>query len=303
MSVDRRVDSRVRSFVARRAAYSLAAGAAAGIAQQADAVVVYSGIEDIAVAPRYSQPLGLDGNGLSDIYLKNYVNQYQLQGNFQGAFLRFAPGRFVGKKIGDLGYVRALGAGFLVDSASVHPDVFTASMAFGSHHPNAEFNDAQNAYIGFSFAYFPSSPPPPPNERELHYGWIRVSINNAAGTFIIHDWAYESQANVGILTDDKGDAGDFNDDGVVDAADYTVWRDNFGTNHILAGHGDENGDSFNVVDYDDYTIWKANFGHVSESPSNGAGAGAPVVPEPCTLGLLAAGALGVATLRRHRERI
>jgi PEP-CTERM motif len=127
-----------------------------------------------------------------------------------------------------------------------------------------------------------------------------VSINNALGTFVAHDWAYESEAAVGITTGDKGNAGDFNDDGVVDAADYTVWRDNLGTDHILGGHGDENGDSFNIVDGDDYTIWKANFGHVDTSPSPGAGAAAPVVPEPGTLGLLAAGSFGIAALRRRR---
>jgi hypothetical protein len=301
MSVNRRADLSARATTARRAAYSLAAGAAAGLVQQADAGVVYSGIENFNIDQRNYLPLGLDGNNLSDIYLKNYINPYVgTQGNFQGAFVRFAPGRLVAKNVGNLAYVKALGAGFLVDNTTVHADAFTASMAFGANHPNAEFNNIQNAYIGFSFAYFPSSPPPPPEDREMHYGWIRVSINNAAGTFVAHDWAYESQANVGIRTGDMGDAGDFNDDGVVDAADYTVWRDNLGTTHILAGHGDENGNSRNKVDNDDYTIWKANFGHVKESPSPGGGAVTPTVPEPCALGLLAAGALGVALLRHRR---
>ena len=46
-------------------------------------------------------------------------------------------------------------------------------------------------------------------------------------------------------------AGDFNLDYVVDAADYTVWRDGLGQ-HVHSR-----------VDYD---VWKANFGH-----SNGLG--------------------------------
>ncbi|MBM3886247.1 MAG: PEP-CTERM sorting domain-containing protein, partial [Gemmatimonadetes bacterium] len=25
----------------------------------------------------------------------------------------------------------------------------------------------------------------------LNYGWIRVSVDQAAGTFTVHDWAYE----------------------------------------------------------------------------------------------------------------
>lgn len=301
MSANRRATSRVRSVSARRAAYSLAAGAAAGLVQQVDAAVVYSGIENFNIDRRNELPLSLDGNGLSDIYLKNFVYTGKA-GYFQGALVRFAPGRLVAKRVNDLNYVKALGAGFLVNSASVHPDAFVGTMAQGALAPNAEFNNVQNAYIGFSFAYFPDSPPPPVEERSIRYGWARVSINNAIGSFVVHDWAYESDFNVGIRTGDMGDAGDFNDDGVVDAADYTVWRDNLGTNHILAGHGDENGNSLNVVDQDDYKIWKANFGHVHESPSPGSGAATPAVPEPCTLGLLAAGALGVALLRHRRER-
>lgn len=287
---------------ARRIAYSLAASAAASAASDAQAGVVYSGIEDISIAQRKYQPLGLDGNGVPDLYLKNYVDPYVgTTGNFQGAFLGFAPGRFVAKTAGaqNFGYIRALGAGFLVDTNSVHPDVFTASMAFGSNHPNAEFNNVENAYIGFRFAGFDAVPPPPASERTQLYGWVRVSINNALGTFVIHDWAYESEPGVGIVTGNKGAAGDFNDDGKVDAADYTVWRDNLGSSHILGGHGDENGDSLDVVDMDDYTLWQANFGYVSP-PGSAAIAGA--VPEPGTLGFLAVGSLGLLALRCRQRR-
>jgi hypothetical protein len=57
--------------------------------------------------------------------------------------------------------------------------------------------------------------------------------------------------------------GDFNHDGIVDAADYTVWRDGFG-------------DAFNM---DDYANWKANFG---QSSSGGAAATpqSSAIPEP-----------------------
>ncbi|MEX2168356.1 MAG: hypothetical protein WD851_03525 [Pirellulales bacterium] len=62
--------------------------------------------------------------------------------------------------------------------------------------------------------------------------------------------------------------GDYNQNGVVDAADYTVWRDTLG-------------DTLN------YNLWKANFGAVS--PGIGADAGSfpsSAVPEPATLVLL-----------------
>ena len=55
-----------------------------------------------------------------------------------------------------------------------------------------------------------------------------------------------------------GVQGDYNLDGVVDAADYTVWRDTLGqTGQTLAADGDADGD----VDADDYTVWSNNFGN------------------------------------------
>ncbi|TWT86768.1 Matrixin [Pseudobythopirellula maris] len=78
--------------------------------------------------------------------------------------------------------------------------------------------------------------------------------------------------------------GDYNNNGVVDAADFTVWRDNLGgDNSALQGNGDESGSSLGVVDMADYDAWVANFG----------------VPEPTTLALIAGAA--IATLGRRRR--
>jgi len=298
MTRSQRSETQRGATARRRFAYTLAAGTAVSVVSEAHAVVVYSGIEDFKIEQRHYLPLKMNADDVPDIYLKNYIDPYVgLEGNFQGAFLGWAPGRLVATKVGDLGYVRALGAGFMVDSSSVNPDVFTASMAFGDHHPNDEFNDIESDYVGFSFPDIPSFPPPPPERRSLHFAWVRVSVNNLAGTFVVRDWAYESEPGVGIATGDRGDAGDFNDDGRVDAADYTVWRNNLGTDHILGGHGDENGDSFDVVDEDNYTLWKANFGHVSPD----IGMASVSAPEPGALGLLAAGSLGLVVLRRRQR--
>jgi hypothetical protein len=62
--------------------------------------------------------------------------------------------------------------------------------------------------------------------------------------------------------------GDFNDDNVVDAADYVVWRKTMPT------------------DMDAYTDWVNNFG---ESVAGSGGGGSSNVPEPGALALLAAG--------------
>ena len=70
--------------------------------------------------------------------------------------------------------------------------------------------------------------------------------------------------------------GDYNGNGTVDAADYTVWRDNFGAT-VAAGtlaDGDGNG----VIDSGDYTVWTNNFGT--------SGSSSVAIPEPTTLLLL-----------------
>lgn len=51
--------------------------------------------------------------------------------------------------------------------------------------------------------------------------------------------------------------GDYNDDGSVSAADYTVWRDTFGGAAARGGGADASGSL--TVDDADYNIWKTNF--------------------------------------------
>jgi hypothetical protein len=68
--------------------------------------------------------------------------------------------------------------------------------------------------------------------------------------------------------------GDFNGDGRVDAADYTVWRNSLGQEGKgLAADGIRNG----IVDEADYWLWKHNFGRVADGALLG---GNSQVPEP-----------------------
>ncbi|TWT37098.1 Rhamnogalacturonan endolyase YesW precursor [Posidoniimonas corsicana] len=50
--------------------------------------------------------------------------------------------------------------------------------------------------------------------------------------------------------------GDYNHDGAVDAADYTVWRDTLGSTDDLSADGDHSG----VVDQPDLALWRRNYG-------------------------------------------
>ena len=55
--------------------------------------------------------------------------------------------------------------------------------------------------------------------------------------------------------------GDFNNDGVVDAADYNLWQDNLGNADESAIN--HNGDGLNGISRDDYDVWVNNFGNTA----------------------------------------
>jgi hypothetical protein len=77
--------------------------------------------------------------------------------------------------------------------------------------------------------------------------------------------------------------GDYNENGVVDAADYTVWRDSLGqTGPGLAADGNLN----NQIDAGDYVVWKAHFGQSALSGAAGAWTSEAAVPEPDGVTLL-----------------
>lgn len=89
--------------------------------------------------------------------------------------------------------------------------------------------------------------------------------------------------------------GDYNDDGIVNAADYTVWRDRMGQEFTLPN--EDPSATPGMVTSHDYDVWKSAFGN------SGSGSGAIVrgaVPEPASFLLLMFAASGVAIARRFR---
>jgi hypothetical protein len=73
-------------------------------------------------------------------------------------------------------------------------------------------------------------------------------------------------------------AGDYNQDGIVNVTDYTVWRNTLGSIDNLAADGNHN----RVVDAGDYTVWKSHFG---QTASLGTSVLSSAVPEPATLAM------------------
>ncbi|MCA9240213.1 MAG: PEP-CTERM sorting domain-containing protein [Planctomycetales bacterium] len=87
--------------------------------------------------------------------------------------------------------------------------------------------------------------------------------------------------NLYVFAPDAGLPGDFNDDGTVDAADYTVWRDGLGTEYVAA----------------DYDIWRNNYGATAS-----AAAATNPTPEPSAIVMIGlVGGLGLSC-RRIRRR-
>jgi uncharacterized protein YjbI with pentapeptide repeats len=88
--------------------------------------------------------------------------------------------------------------------------------------------------------------------------------------------------------------GDYNANGIVDAADYTVWRDRLGSSTPLPN------DDTPGVGPDDYTRWKNNFGQTNLGSGSGAASVSATVAEPATL-LQLVPVLAVCCLRRRRN--
>jgi hypothetical protein len=114
----------------------------------------------------------------------------------------------------------------------------------------------------------------PVDQNHAPIGYYMLFLVNDQGTPSLAEWI---RATPNILLD-----GDFNNDDIVDARDYTVWRDGLGTIYTEA----------------DYALWKDNFGAVAGAA---AAAGVAAVPEPSSL-LLLIWSLAFAA-RRHRQLV
>ncbi|TWT32413.1 hypothetical protein KOR34_41760 [Posidoniimonas corsicana] len=89
--------------------------------------------------------------------------------------------------------------------------------------------------------------------------------------------------------------GDYNGDGYVNAADYTIWRDSLGAVGDEFAHPAADANHNFMVDGADYEIWRAAYGAPEAPPAAAAVAG---VPEPASA-LLVIAALPLAAIRRR----
>ena len=109
------------------------------------------------------------------------------------------------------------------------------------------------------------------------------------------NWLLSGIAHMGTGT---SLAGDYNNNGSVDAADYSLWRNTLGSTSDFRADGDGNG----TVDAADYTYWKQRFGQTSAASAASVPLDtslSPGVPEPGA-GCLISIAVLAAPWRRRR---
>jgi hypothetical protein len=111
---------------------------------------------------------------------------------------------------------------------------------------------------------------------------------DAAGKSIVNDLRYW---NSRLMAADL--PGDYNFNGVVDAADYVAWRKNFGNAKALPN------DDTAGVDSNDLQRWRLNFGQsASGTGSEFLATSQSAIPEPATIFNLGMGAAILLCLRR-----
>jgi serralysin len=94
--------------------------------------------------------------------------------------------------------------------------------------------------------------------------------------------------------------GDYNRNGVVDTADYVLWRKTQGQS-VAQGSGAD-GDFNSQVAPNDYTVWRSHFGQMAGSGTAAGSALQTVVPEPETCQLLLVLGVVLASLAARFDR-
>jgi hypothetical protein len=130
------------------------------------------------------------------------------------------------------------------------------------------------------------------------------NIFNPAGTrdlvlkFITSGEGTARTGAVDYIATPAGVPGDYNQNGIVDAADYVFWRNVLGTAAALPNRDPGQAGNIGQADYD---FWRRNFGKTSGAGS-GDLAGASAVPEPASALLLTVSCLlfGLAVSRARR---
>jgi hypothetical protein len=169
----------------------------------------------------------------------------------------------------------------------------TAGSSLASFPANVNFGDFNESFdlaaaSTYNPAYLTAHGPLPSSALEALY----AGLEGGKSYLNITSSAYPNGEIRGFLIRLLGD---FNHNLVVDAADYTVWRNTLHRiGEKLAADTDHNA----FVDHADYLAWQQNYGRNVAHLFPGSGSQASI-PEPATNALLA---IGIVTLFARRRR-
>jgi hypothetical protein len=189
---------RSQSFESKLAAYAVASGAFLGAADQAEAGIIYSGVQDIPIGNQQTVNLNVNDTGpLSDMVVDYKIRQTNtINGLFQTLTLSVISQGTNEVVLGSGGFAAALNAGDLISSADTLGSgtkvmasyKFKLSSLQSSSGPWRGVNDK---YLGLYFDI--------PGDG-FHFGWARLNMKgdkSAEATLV--DWAYETIPNNPII--------------------------------------------------------------------------------------------------------
>lgn len=148
--------------------------------------------------------------------------------------------------------------------------------------PKQTMSDTFYDTFAVPFSSFKSSlDQQPPTIAELANVRIKLVVLNTNGTGAAR-FDYDEVTGLPPVSVQ----GDYNSNGVVDAADYVLWRN--------GGPLQNEVDAPGTINSADYTAWRARFGNTAAGLASGA-----AVPEPCAQLLLLMFGLGASLARRR----
>jgi PEP-CTERM motif len=196
MSVRRPRNAAPKSLERKLATYTIASGAflAASASSQAQAGIVYSGRQDIAIT-------GAPGSTSYDLNINNAGTDFTFTNTPDDPFsatLTVTSPLSTDQVVLDGSFAAALDAGTLISSASNfgggNTTTTMGTSSWKGKKDSGPWANAQSLYLGVKFD----------DPGQTHFGWVQISFPDSTWTATIEGWAYQTDPGVGINAGDTG---------------------------------------------------------------------------------------------------